>query len=62
MGEEPCGDVQELARQATPTAIATLKRIAADKKAPPAAQHISSRASPVVCWTPPRSSENAVPY
>jgi hypothetical protein len=48
--------------KACPTAIATLKRITADKKAPPAAQHISSRTSPVVCWTPPRSSENAVPY
>ena len=32
------GEVQELARKATPTAIATLERIAADRKAPPAAQ------------------------
>jgi hypothetical protein len=31
-------DVVELARKATPAAIATLKRIASDKKAPPAAQ------------------------
>ena len=30
--------VVELARQATPTAIAALKRIAADTKAPPSAQ------------------------
>ena len=32
------GEVQELARKATPMAIKTLERIAGDQKAPPAAQ------------------------
>jgi Family of unknown function (DUF5681) len=50
------GEVQELARKATPDAIATLKRIAKDKKAPPAAQVSAAIALLDRAWGRPHQS------
>jgi hypothetical protein len=47
-------DVVELARGATPTAIATLKRIAGDKNAPAAAQVSAAVALLDRAWGKPR--------
>ena len=49
-------DVVELARKATPIAIATLKRIASNKNAPPAAQVSAAVALLDRAWGKPRMS------
>ena len=47
-------EVVDLARKATPTAIATLKRIASDRSAPPAAQVSAAVALLDRAWGKPK--------